>query len=87
MKILEQYKLESNSVQMFLNDRNYQSSPNDYKLIRDLYKEYRDYCIEDGNSPFKKQNFIKQIKSLGFVIGEVSGRMKAAYLSKGGNPF
>ena len=84
---LEQYKLESNSVQMFLNDRNYQSSPNDYKLIRDLYKEYRDYCIEDGNSPFKKQNFIKQIKSLGFVIGEVSGRMKAAYLSKGGNPF
>jgi putative DNA primase/helicase len=84
---LEQYKLESDSVQMFLNDNEYQSSSTDYKLIKDIYAEYKSYCIEDGNSPFKKQNFIKQLKRLNITIDTTSGRMKVAYLSKARTPF
>ena len=67
-KALEQYKAESNSVQMFLNDNDYQNSATNYKLIKDLYLEYRIFCNEDGNVPFKKTNFIKQLRALGITI-------------------
>ncbi|CAA7386977.1 DNA primase family protein [Chryseobacterium fistulae] len=67
-KELEQYKMESNSVQMFLNDHEYQSDPKSYRLIKDLYHEYRAFCMDDGNIPFKKTNFIKQLKALGIIV-------------------
>lgn len=67
-KAVEQYKTESNSVQMFLNDNDYKNSPTNHKLIKDLYFEYRGFCIEDGNVPFKKMNFIKQLRALGVII-------------------
>ena len=67
-KAVEQYKAESNSVQMFLNDNDYQNSATNYKLIKDLYLEYRIFCNEDGNVPFKKTNFIKQLRALGITI-------------------
>ena len=67
-KAVEQYKAESNSVQMFLNDNDYQNSATNYKLIKDLYLEYRIFCSEDGNVPFKKTNFIKQLRALGITI-------------------
>ena len=65
---VEQYKIESNSVQMFLNDNDYQNSATNYKLIKDLYLDYRIFCNEDGNVPFKKTNFIKQLRALGITI-------------------
>ena len=67
-KAVEQYKTESNSVQMFLNDNDYKNSPTNHKLIKDWYFEYRGFCIEDGNVPFKKMNFIKQLRALGVII-------------------
>lgn len=67
-KAVEQYKAESNSVQMFLNDNDYQNSATNYKLIKDLYPEYRTFCYEDGNVPFKKTNFIKQLRALGITV-------------------
>ena len=36
---VEQYKIESNSVQMFLNENEYKGSPTNYRLIKDLYPE------------------------------------------------
>jgi putative DNA primase/helicase len=67
-KAVEQYKAESNSVQMFLNDNDYQNSATNYKLIKDLYLDYRIFCNEDGNVPFKKTNFIKQLRALGITV-------------------
>lgn len=65
---VDQYKMESNSVQMFLNENAYKSSPTEYKLIKDLYLSYRIFCNDDGMTPFKKTNFIKQLKALGLVV-------------------
>src|SRR5690606_21592687 len=67
-KAIEQYKIESNSVQMFVNENDYKGSATDYILIKDLYPKYRNFCMEDGMTPFKKSNFIKQLRALGFVI-------------------
>jgi putative DNA primase/helicase len=65
---VEQYKMESNSVQMFLKDNGYQSNPKNYRLVKDLYHEYRAFCMDDGNVPFKKTNFIKQLRALGIIV-------------------
>lgn len=77
---VEQYKIESNSVQMFLNDNEYKASPTRYRLIKELYPIYRAFCIEDGMPPFKKINFIKQLKALGFVVDRVSQNQLAVYI-------
>jgi len=65
---LEQYKTESNSVKLFLNEAGYGKDAEDSQLIKNLYPEYRAFCIEDGMTAFKKTNFMKQLTSLGFPV-------------------
>jgi putative DNA primase/helicase len=77
---IEQYKLESNSVQMFLNEREYTASVKKYKLIKDLYPIYRAFCIEDGMPPFKKANFVKQLRALHLVVERVSQNQLAVFI-------
>ena len=81
-KALEQYKTESNSVKLFLDEYEYTSSPMDYEIIKDLYSEYRTFCFEDGMPAFKKSNFINQLKSMGFVLERVTGNKLAVYIQR-----
>ena len=84
---LEQYKIESNSVQMFLNDSEYQSSLTNYKLIKDIYPEYKSYCIEDGAKPFQKKNFTKQLRTLGYIVEKVAQNQTAVFVERDGYAF
>lgn len=77
---IEQYKMESNSVQMFLNENQYKGSPKNFKLIKDLYLEYRIFCNDDGMIPFKKSNFIKQLRVLGLIVDRVSQNQMAVFI-------
>ena len=77
---VEQYKTESNSVQMFLNENEYVSSPTENRLIKNLYPEYRAFCIDDGMPPFKKSNFIKQLRALGLVVDRVAQNQLAVFI-------
>jgi putative DNA primase/helicase len=52
-----QYKLESNSVLLFLEENGYESCFQSYVLMKDLYLKYKDFCIEDGYKPVSKHNF------------------------------
>jgi putative DNA primase/helicase len=82
-KAVEQYKTESNSIKLFLDDCGYKSSPESYRLIKELYTEYRIYCHDDGMTPFKKVNFSKQLQALGIQIGRESGTgQKIAFVNK-----
>ena len=84
---VEQYKIESNSVQMFLTENEYKGSPTNYKLIKDLYTEYRAFCIDDGMTPFKKSNFIKQLRALSLVVDRVSQNQLAVFIEAPGFSF
>lgn len=75
-----QYKIESNSVQMFLNENVYKNSPTNFKLISELYSQYRAFCIDDGMPPFKKMNFIKQLRALGLVVDRASQNKLVAFI-------
>jgi len=85
-KALEAYKTESNSVQMFINENGYQKESEKYTLIKNLYSEYRNFCLEDGVTPFKKSNFIKQLRALGYVVDRVTDNKLAAFV-KNPNEF
>lgn len=81
-KAIDAYKKESNSVQMFIEENEYESDSEKHTLIKDLYSEYKAYCIDDGMPPFKKTNFIKQLRALGYVVDKVGSKGNAAYVSK-----
>lgn len=83
---VEQYKSQSDSVKMFIDENNYQNSPTDYRLIKELYPEYRSYCIDDGFKPVNKSNFIKRLSGFGVVINRLNVG-NVAYLSNGKTPF
>lgn len=65
---VEQYKTQSDSVKLFIEENSYQLSPTSYKLIKELYTAYRTFCSDDGFKPVNKSNFIKRLKSFGVQV-------------------
>ena len=72
---------------MFLNENEYKSSLTNYKLIKDLYPEYRAFCFDDGMTPFKKTNFNKQLRALSLVVDRVSQNQLAVFIEAPGLNF
>lgn len=61
------YRRESDSVAMFLEDEGYAPHDEDYTLLKTVYREYRNYCADNGYKPIGNKNFVKRIESLGFT--------------------
>ena len=59
----EAYKLESDSVRGFIVDNGFTPIETGGILLKDLYREYREYCNEDGNKPVTKRNFRKRLET------------------------
>ncbi|RCU42453.1 DNA primase [Chryseobacterium lacus] len=66
-KAVEQYRLESDSVQMYLTDFEYTTSATEESKLKDLFSEYRTYCIESGFRACSLKTFSDRLKNLGFV--------------------
>jgi putative DNA primase/helicase len=80
----KQYELESDSVNQFLVDNGYIASSTSHTLLKDLYNEYKVFCIEDGFRPVNKKNFTKRLEKMRFVCTRLNiGNV--AYLVKGIN--
>jgi putative DNA primase/helicase len=67
-RMLDDYKKESDSVQMFLEDYNYKKSIGVWLELKSFYADYKAYCIEDGCRPISKKNMKKRLISQGFEI-------------------
>ncbi|MCF8272976.1 MAG: DUF5906 domain-containing protein [Flavobacteriaceae bacterium] len=76
------YKRQSDSVKMFVDENDYVVTPNNYTLIKELYQGYRQYCSEDGFKPVSKVNFTKRLRNISVMVERVGGNKLAAYLSK-----
>ncbi|KAF0202242.1 MAG: hypothetical protein FD170_1968 [Bacteroidetes bacterium] len=85
-KAREAYKLESDSVALFINEMCYKPSTKRPVLLKELYREYRAYCLEDGNQPVKKQNFKKRLQGQGIVI-EILNTGNNVMISNDGTPL
>jgi putative DNA primase/helicase len=66
---VQQYKIESDSVKLFLHELNYKPSDNDYEHSSSLYQNYQRFCYEDGyRNPVSKKIFRRRIESDGIII-------------------
>jgi putative DNA primase/helicase len=65
---VEQYRVESDSVQMFLNDNDYTTSSTNEIPLKDIYAEYRTYCINNGFKPCSSRTAGERLRSAGYQI-------------------
>lgn len=64
-KTLSKYKLDSDSVLQFIDDNNWNHKSNHFTPLAELYKEYKNYCLDSGCNPLNKTNFSSRLQKLG----------------------
>jgi putative DNA primase/helicase len=69
---LNEYRTESDSVQMFLNEACIVKDNGHYEALKDIYSQYKIYCLEDGYLKLGVRNFAKRLESLGFAKERLS---------------
>lgn len=78
---LENYRKQSDSVQLFLDDEGYQKHnyEHDSKALKMsfLFGDYREFCHDNNYRPVSKVNFKKRLQNLGFYI---PGRTSRGYV-------
>lgn len=62
------FKLESNSVLLWMEENGYLISESVYEVIGELYPKYTRYCKDVGNSPFSRLNFKRELVKSGVLV-------------------
>ncbi len=65
---IKTYKNESDSAKMFMDEQGYVRCNESFISIKELYPQYKSFCIEEGVPPLKKTNFIKRLSHQGFYV-------------------
>lgn len=65
---IEDYKRQSDSVQLFLEDENYIPSLQHSITQKQLYGEYRAYCFDSGYKSCSSRTFGERLKNAGFIV-------------------
>ena len=82
---LNDFKKQSDSVLLFLEDEGYQQSTNEsYLMFSEVYNAYKIYCIENGNHSCSGKSFSERLKKSGFVTDR-KNTGKIIYAVKTGN--
>lgn len=63
-----QYQKESDSVLMFLEDENYQKSVTNDRSLKDVFTEYKSYCLDSGYRLCSNRTFSNRLKKNGFIL-------------------
>ena len=68
-KAVEQYRIESDSVQMFLNEHEYSISTTNEIPLKEIYIEYKSYCIEGSFKACSVRTFADRLRNTGYQTG------------------
>ncbi len=63
---VENYKIESDSVRMFLNENDYKVSNTIETPLKELFNEYRTYCIESGFKACSLRTLADRLRNSGY---------------------
>lgn len=66
--VLKEYREQSDSVFLFLEDSRYIRHAKSFKLIKHIYPLYRTFCFKNGMMALQKVNFNRRLKALGFDV-------------------
>ena len=64
------YMNEIDTTNQFIDDKCVKKQDTKTKLT-ELYEQYKNYCMENGNAYTKNTDFYKRLESLGFVLCKV----------------
>jgi putative DNA primase/helicase len=67
-KQAELYKLQSDSVKMFIEDENYESSTSNKKHLKELFSEYQEYCKFNGFRLCSAKTVSERLKNGGYSV-------------------
>lgn len=72
--VLKQFRLESDSVAMYLQEQGYEPSLSEYskKLLCDIMKEYTDFCITNGFFKANSVTLSRRLKKLGYRVAKAN---------------
>lgn len=76
-----QYQKESDSVLMFLEDENYKSSVEYDRPLKDVFAEYKTYCLDSGYRLCSNRTFSSRLRKNGFTV-ERKSYGNAVYIEK-----
>lgn len=81
-KILDEYKRDSDSVVSFMQDEGYQPDSVVKMPLKELYREYKDYCIERKHHAVSDKTMSKRLQNNGYVVVKGTGGIKFVYTIK-----
>lgn len=67
-RAVEQYRQESDSVQVFLNEEGYEPTVSGEMKLQTLFNSYRAYCMENGFKHCSQKTFGERTRNVGFTI-------------------
>ncbi len=70
---VESYKNESDTTYLFLEEMSYVPDVNLSKPLRELYSEYKLFCMENNYMAFSNRSFSKQLRARYFEIRRTNG--------------
>jgi len=79
-----QYKKESDSVMMFLEDENYQKSVEYDRPLKEVFAEYKIYCLDSGYRLCSNRTFSGRLKKSGYTV-ERKSYGNAVYIERNTN--
>jgi putative DNA primase/helicase len=65
-KAVQQYRIESDSVQMFLSENDYKVSAIKEIALKVMFKEYQSYCIENGFKACSTRTLADRLRNSGY---------------------
>jgi putative DNA primase/helicase len=65
---LEEFKRQSDNVQLFLEDGGYRPSANESKYLKELFLDYRSYCTENGYRQCSTKTFSERLRNAGYTM-------------------
>lgn len=68
------YKKNSDSVLLFLEDENYSTSIND-TLLKSIYYDYKQYCLDNGYREVSIKNLSKRLENAGYIKTRLTSGM------------
>ena len=78
---IEAYRRESDSVALFIEEEQYKPDPQDSIPLKQLYTDYRNYCIEAGFKPLGRGKFGARLRANNIILEKKSGGF-GVYLCK-----
>jgi putative DNA primase/helicase len=67
---ISEYRTSEDLIANFLADKHYEQDPDGRSAAQDVFKEFRDWCMENSIRPGTKTRFTRELRRLGFPLDD-----------------